>query len=110
MASKKGWKYVTEKEFEIIKTLQGAGVSEAHARGATGRSAVVLYLIYSSNNLSEYRQKMLDRRKKKLVEPKIADETMATQEQPYEAVLERIAVALEALVAATEKRKINRLF
>lgn len=69
------WKKVTEKDYEMIKTLLDAGIKKSKISDITGRGDGTVYNIAASSSFIDYKNISRSSAKKKA--PTVSDETTA---------------------------------
>lgn len=70
-----GWKHLTEKDYEMIKTLLDAGIKKSKISDITGRGDGTVYNIAASSSFIDYKNISRSSAKKKA--PTVSDETTA---------------------------------
>lgn len=68
-------KHLTSKDFDLIKTLQGAGVSQTRAAEITKRGQGTISYCYRFSTIEEYRDFIKQMNLKRLSEPQPAQTT-----------------------------------
>lgn len=115
------WKQMTQREYEGIKAMQNAGVSNSAVVKATGRGSGTISYIFKSNDYNHYRELIAGRSRyyrlkkaengvkvekvektKKAETPEQAELPMDSKD-PMIAVMERLADAVERSAKASEK-------
>lgn len=103
MNKRSGWKQVTEAEFNQTKVLQEAGLSPKQTFKVTGRGVGTVHRMYKAKDFEDYRkvtEVATGRNKQKPSNGEV-------QKTQYDR-LERIAIALEALVEAWNSKPAER--
>lgn len=120
MSKKQSWTQLEQKEFNLVKDLQGAGLSISKAALVTKRSWGTIQMIYRNDTLDGYKQDVREQRYKYRADgapvsrtsTPAAEEEVLAEEAPQTEVtkslnetnLDRIATALERLADAWERQ------